>query len=63
MKLNDQSPMPFGKHKGEAMEDVPASYFRWLWNNGNKYEKTPVADYIRENLSVLQSEDSDGIWD
>lgn len=25
--------MPFGKHKGQLMEDVPTSYFTWLVNN------------------------------
>jgi hypothetical protein len=27
--LNDKSLMPFGKHKGKAMEDVPAGYLLW----------------------------------
>lgn len=25
--------MPFGKYKGEAIEDVPSDYFRWLLEN------------------------------
>lgn len=25
--------MPFGKHKGEPMEKVPAQYLLWLWDN------------------------------
>lgn len=25
--------MPFGKHKGTPIEDVPESYLRWLLNN------------------------------
>lgn len=25
--------MPFGKHKGELLEDVPESYLRWLLRN------------------------------
>ena len=55
--------MPFGKYKGEQMQDVPASYLHWLWTNGkNRDPRCPVADYIRRNLSVLQAEHADGIW-
>lgn len=62
--LQDDSLMPFGKFKGEPMQDIPASYFRWLYNNGKKDDKQcPVADYIRRNLGALQMEDKDGIWE
>lgn len=54
--------MPFGKHKGTPMQDVPASYLFWLWTNGKEAEKSPVADYIRENLDALKKEYPDGIW-
>lgn len=63
MKLEDTDPMPFGKHKGELMQDVPASYLHWLWSNGKKDDKRcPVADYIRRNLSALKQEFRDGLW-
>jgi uncharacterized protein (DUF3820 family) len=32
--LTDDSPMPFGKHKGELLVDIPADYFHWLWTEG-----------------------------
>lgn len=35
--------MPFGKHQGEPLEDVPAGYLVWLWNKGLK------EDYGRSN--------------
>lgn len=60
--LEDLSPMPFGKHKGVPMQDVPASYLHWLWSNGKEHEHDPVAEYIRKNLDVLKSEHPDGIW-
>jgi len=64
MKLEDLSPMPFGMHRGKPMQDVPASYFHWLWTTGKREDKTcPVADYIRRNLHALKKEHSDGIWD
>jgi uncharacterized protein (DUF3820 family) len=63
MKLNDLSPMPFGKHKGVPMQDVPASYLFWLWSNGKEHDKLcPVAEYIRSNLDALEMEYPDGVW-
>lgn len=62
-ELTDLSPMPFGKYKGVPMQDVPARYFHWLWNEGKKdNHQCPIADYIRRNLSALQQEYRDGIW-
>ena len=61
--LEDTDAMPFGKHKGVPMQDVPASYIFWLWNNGLKNDKqSSVADYVRRNLSSLRQEHTDGIW-
>lgn len=61
--LQDHSFMPFGKHKGVRMMDVPVSYLHYLWHNGMKSETTSVADYIRKNINVLKEEDEDLIWD
>lgn len=33
MKLSDESPMPFGRYKGDKMVNVPASYLMWLYDN------------------------------
>lgn len=61
--LTDTDPMPFGKHKGKPMQDVPAAYLHWLWNNGAKDDQqSNVADYIRKNLDALKKEFPDGIW-
>jgi len=53
-KLTDNMPMPFGKHKGEAMANVPASYLIFLYDNnlpdGN------VKAYIEENMDALRKE-------
>ena len=61
--LEDQDKMPFGKHKGKLMQEVPASYFHYLWQNGMKNEQGNVADYIRRNLESLKKEHADGVWD
>ena len=45
------------------MQDVPASYFHYLWTNGMKEDKqSNVADYIRRNLNALRQEHKDGVW-
>lgn len=63
-QLQDTDKMPFGKHMGTPMQDVPASYLHWLWAAGKKKEvKTcPVADYIQRNIDHLKKEHPDGIW-
>ena len=62
-KLKDTDPMPWGKHKGIPMQDVPASYLHWLWTNGKDNDFTcPVAQYIRDNIDALSKEYKDGIW-
>lgn len=62
-ELSDTDRMPFGKYKGVAMQDVPASYLHFLWSTGKKHDKgCPVSDYIRRNLDALKKEHKDGIW-
>ena len=42
----DNDPMPFGKHEGEPLADVPARYLVWLWQNGlqDEYGRRNVYD-------------------
>ena len=52
MKFTDTSIMPYGKHQGKAMADVPADYLIWLHDNG---KCSPlVAAYVEENLDALK---------
>jgi hypothetical protein len=65
--LQDTDKMPWGKYKGTLMQDVPASYFHWLWTNerdpmSRKAKVDPVASYIERNMTALQQEHPDGIW-
>lgn len=63
MKLTDLDPMPFGRHKGEPMQDIPASYLHWLWTNGVRDDHSnPVRDYISEHMEALKQKHPDGIW-
>ena len=52
-ELKDTDKMPFGKHRGMAMVDVPASYLLWWLENGKPGN---VMDYCIANKSVLQQE-------
>jgi hypothetical protein len=64
-QLEDDSPMPWGKHFGTPMEDVPADYLFFLWTERGKERQVkscPVADYIQRNLETLEEEWPDGVW-
>lgn len=52
--MTDESLMPFGKHKGKAMANVPAHYLLWLWENADL--RDPLKAYISENLEVIKDE-------
>jgi hypothetical protein len=68
--LEDTDPMPFGKHKGRPMKDVPAYYLHWFWSENQigsahrraEYADSPVMDYIKRKLSALKKEYPNGIW-
>lgn len=62
-ELNDTDGMPFGKHKGVLMQDLPAAHLHFLWHNGLRTEKKPVANYIRRCLNALRKETPDLIWE
>jgi uncharacterized protein (DUF3820 family) len=52
MPIQDTDLMPWGKHKGIKMANVPSSYLLWLLEN-NKCSGD-VKQYIEDNLEVLQ---------
>jgi len=52
--MNDKSIMPFGKHKGVMLANVPASYL--LWINENLDLQDDLKNYIAENYQSLQDE-------
>lgn len=55
-QLTDESPFPFGAHKGKKMKDVSASYLDWL--RGQKWlsDWPQVADYIERNAKTIDWE-------
>jgi len=54
MKLTDKSLMPYGIHKDDSMENVPADYLIYLYEN-NKCSPE-VHQYITDNLDFLKLE-------
>lgn len=46
--------MPYGKHKGVEMQEVPASYLIWLYENDKCSDS--VKEYVEDNLEILKSE-------
>lgn len=60
--FTDCSIMPFGKHKGKTMQQVPADYLIWFYDsvNANLGPNTPdakkVFEYIESNYDVLEKQ-------
>lgn len=52
--LDDDSPMPWGKHKGERMEDVPDKYLKWMYWSGKV--DPPVKEYIEEYMHYFETD-------
>lgn len=64
-ELQDTDKMPFGKHKGVLMQDVPVHYLHWFYCNvttvkGQDSER--VLDYINKSIHALKQENEDLIW-
>lgn len=55
--LTDECLMPTGKYKGYKMEDVPAWYLLWLYDQ--KMCPQNVKDYIDDNRQVLEMQSAE----
>ncbi len=51
--MDDNTPMPFGEHKGKKLANVPADYLIWLYRKGTIIG---LMRYIEENEDVLLQE-------
>lgn len=58
---NDLDKMPFGKHKGELLQDVPVSYLHW-WYHETSCDNISLKHYIENNINFLKVENKDLIW-
>jgi uncharacterized protein (DUF3820 family) len=54
--LKDTDLMPFGMHKDIPMQDVPASYLMWLYDNDKLQKGSEVCGYVLENYADLRTE-------
>ena len=55
--LDDESPMPFGKHKNQPLSAVPADYLLWFYVQDWANEKWPgLYRYITKNRKRLEQE-------
>jgi len=52
--MNDESIMPFGKHKGEKLANVPPSYLLWLFDESKCYGE--LRAYIVDNMDAIKAE-------
>ena len=57
--LTDDSPMPFGEHKGTALRDVPSGYLLWLLRQEWIKSWRGLYDYLIDRQDVLLSEVDD----
>lgn len=56
-KLEDRSIMPFGRHHGKRLDQVPASYLLWcLDQEWCAREWPPLIEYIKKNMKALELE-------
>ena len=50
----DSTPMPFGKHRGTKLIDVPAKDLLWLYENNRCNWELKM--YIKKNLEVIKQQ-------
>lgn len=58
-KYTDSTLMPFGKHKGKRLIDVPAHYLIWLLEFNEPLRNQQLKEYIEDNLEALKKEVKD----
>lgn len=54
--MEDTDLMPFGKHKGTELKNVPADYLLWLRDESGIALRSPFRRYIERNRKVLEAE-------
>ena len=54
--LTDTCSMPFGEHADKDMEDVPASYLIWYYDQNFPNQNKRVMEYVKENMDALRKE-------
>lgn len=52
----DETVMPWGKHKGEKLEEIPYSYFLWLMEQSWLGSWPQMKLYIKNNAEAIYKE-------
>lgn len=55
----DETPMPWGDHKGVAMKDVPTTYLLWLLRQSWIKDWPDVYAYLLANQAALLEEEGE----
>lgn len=50
--MTDKSIMPWGKYQGQALANIPDSYFLWLYEANKAHGQLRV--YIEDNLAAIK---------
>lgn len=53
-EFDDNSIMPFGKHRGEKLANVPAEYLIYMYDEGRLYGG--LKQYVDDNMQSLRQE-------
>lgn len=56
--MSENATMPFGKHKGKPLTDVPSDYLLWVYENKDDLYGN-LKTYIEDNLDVIKQEAAD----
>jgi hypothetical protein len=58
----DTDKLSFGRYEGTFLQEVPASYFHYLWEH-RPLRDMRLENYIHNNLEPLKKEYPDGTWE
>jgi uncharacterized protein (DUF3820 family) len=54
--ISDKTTFPFGKHKGQLLGDVPASYLLWFYDQEWAPKFMDIMEYVAKNRLALEKE-------
>ena len=58
-KVDDNTIIWFGAHKGKALANVPEGWLMWWYNNCNRERLTGpslgLLNYIKENIKIISA--------
>ena len=60
--MTDDDLMPFGKHQGIPLKDVPDDYLLWLYNQDIHPKYSDLEDYLEENIDSIKANINKNRW-